>query len=124
MDSIQAVQEMKSNQTLELFLFQPYSFTPQSQPIRIPKLNIDSELLISIQEAKKSDLGINSPQTSNIKQRNQDQEIESPDVSDITTKKSRSEPKQNLQSTLQNKYDQEQTQVVEFPHLKLDMARE
>lgn len=124
MESIHAVQEMKSNQTLEFFALQPYSFTPQSQPIRIPKLNIDSELLISIQEAKKSDLGINSPQTSNIKQRNQDQEIESPDVSDITTKKSRSEPKQNLQSTLQNKYDQEQTQVVEFPHLKLDMARE
>ena len=124
MESIHAVQEMKSNQPLEFFALQPYSFTPQSQPIRIPKLNIDSELLISIQEAKKSDLGINSPQTSNIKQRNQDQEIESPDVSDITTKKSRSEPKQNLQSTLQNKYDQEQTQVVEFPHLKLDMARE
>lgn len=124
MESIHAVQEMKSNQTLEFFALQPYSFTPQSQPIRIPKLNIDSELLISIQEAKKSDLGINSPHISNIKQRNQDQEVESPDVSDITTKKSRSEPKQNLQSTLQNKYDQEQTQVVEFPHLKLDMARE
>ena len=116
-------QPFKTTNDLSVFRLECLNFTPEKLQSKPNLLSIDHQLLISINEKKQTlDVLVDSPHHSNFKEKSDLQNLA--DVTEITTKKSRSEAKLNLQSTLQNKYDSGQTLVAEFPHLKLDLSRE